>query len=374
MNVFKSIKPYIDKKLIYLTIGFYSAFSLFSLLKMIYFKSTGVRFGDQTWSFMFFESYFVDYVIVILFMSIALIITKQLIIKKYKLIFIILTHLVLSILLGLTIFFSLFFVQNLTGSINSDVTFSQVFHYYMNVIDLNFLIYFSLVVITHIYINQKEIKKIKLDEVKLRESLAKNKLQALKSQIQPHFLFNTLNNIVSLIDIDKNKSKSILVDLSDLLREMIDNRNDNLWELKEELYIVDKYLDILKVRFSDDIKIIKNIDNETTNALIPSMLIQTLIENAIKHGYSSKNTQLTIQIISKKSKDKLKIIVKNNGESIEEPIQKTINNGSGLTNLIERMKIIYQTDFLFKISNISDEVVAETVIPFIIAEYKIHRN
>lgn len=370
MKALKKIKPYIDKRLIGLTTAFYGAFTFLALLKMAYFKITTDRFERLTWSFMFFQIYLVDYIFVILFMSIVLFITKYLIVNKVRLIYIIIIHLLFSFLFGIVIFSAVHFVQTLTNSSNGDLTVIKIFHNYMSVLDLNFLIYFSLVVITHVYIGQQEIKKIKLEEVSLRERLTKNKLQALKSQIQPHFLFNTLNNILSLIDIDKSKSKSMVVDLSNLLRELIDNRNDNLWELKEEFFVVDKYLDIIKIRFSDDIKIIKNIDKNVMNAFVPNMLIQILVENAIKHGYSPNNTQLTIEIIVEKIKDKLVIVVKNNGKKIEEPIQRTINFGSGLTNLIERMKILYQSNFKFNISNQDNKVVAETVIPYIIPSIK----
>ena len=170
MNILKQLKFYLDKKLLYLVIGFYSVFTLFSLSKMIYFKSTGDRFSNKTWSFMFFEIYLIDYLLVIFFMSFVLIITKYIVQKQWQWTKVVLIHLILSILLGLFIFFGIVSIQYLIGTDSAQVFgLKTVIYYYMNVIDLNFLIYFSLAGIIHTYyyftkFNEKEVQEKFLKE------------------------------------------------------------------------------------------------------------------------------------------------------------------------------------------------------------------
>jgi len=372
MKIINKLKPYADKQLFVIIIGFYTAFTFVGLLKLIYFKSIGERFVDNTWSYMFFEIYFLDYILVILFMSIVSMITKYMVVNGMKWHKIIIAHLFLSVSLGFFIFYSIALVQTLLGSVAyQDLTIERVLYFYMNVLDLNFLIYFSIVVITHIYLNRKQLKENHLQKLQLTQNLAEAKIKILHSQIQPHFLFNTLNNIQTLIDIDKEKSKSMLVDLSDLLRMVIDYKNENLSELQDELSLLDKFLGIVKIRFSKDLKIHKNIEDDLENILVPSMLLQIIFENAIKHGYSEENLQLTVWLTIKKVNDKLLIIVENNGKLLTDTLEENINNGLGIKNIQARLNLLYPNNFDFKISNNSNHVCVQIMLPISIAEYQI---
>lgn len=372
MKFFSKIKPYLDKQLFLITICFYSAFTFFALLKMVYFKSVGERFVNNTWSFMFFETYFTDYMLVIFFMSIVTIITKFLVLNQYKRHIIVFVHLFLSIFLGFFIFFGLVCIQKIFGSNQiPDLTFERVAYFYMNVLDLNFLIYFSIVVITHIYLAKKQLKETHLQKIQLTQNLAQAKIKVLHSQIQPHFLFNALNNIQALIDIDKEKSKSMLVDLSDLLRLIIDYKNENLTELQDELLILDKYLGIIKIRFSNDFEVEKKIEKNLENALIPSMLLQIIFENAIKHGYSPKNLKLKVLLNIKKVEDKLQILVENNGKPITGLLDDHLNKGLGLKNICARLKSLYEENYTFEIDNGKSGVFVKILIPLKMAEYRL---
>ncbi|WP_439339246.1 sensor histidine kinase [Thalassobellus citreus] len=339
---------------------------------MIYFKSIGDRFVNDTWSYMFFQTYFIDYMLVIFFMSIVSIITKYLVVNHYKWSTIVTTHLLLSFSLGLFIFFGLVVTQTLLGSSSvQNLTFSKIIYYYINVLDLNFLIYLSIVVITHIYLNKKLLKENHIQKIELIKKLEQAKMEVLQSQIHPHFLFNTLNNIHTLIDIDGNKSKSMLVDLSDFLRITLDYKIDNLSELQDELTLLNKYINIIKIRFSKNLEIKQHIDNNLENVLLPTMLLQIIFENAIKHGYSQKNLKLKIVLSVKKINDKLLIIVENNGKPFPGTFNENLKKGLGLKNIHDRLQMLFKDNFSFNITNENKYVIVKIMLPITITEYSL---
>src|SRR4029079_15069615 len=113
------------------------------------------------------------------------------------------------------------------------------------------------------------------------------RLAALSSQINPHFLFNTLNSVASLIRLDPDQARQVVYKLSKILRRLL-RQQDNLTTLGEELSFIDDYLAIEMVRFGDKLRFVKEVEPETLDLLVPSMLLQPLVENSIKHGLASK--------------------------------------------------------------------------------------
>lgn len=370
MTVIKRIIKYLDKKLLLLIVGFYTAFTIFSLAKMIYFKSIGDRFTSTSWSYMFFKMHLLDYILVIFFMSIVLVITKYMVEKKMKWMVIFSIHLVLSLLLGFFIFYGILILQTLIGTPSaSNITFEKVIYAYMNVIDLNFLVYFSIVGIMHTYYYLTKVNESEIQKVYLKDRLLQTKIKMLQSQIKPHFLFNTLHSIYSLMDGDKKKSQNMLTDLSELLRGIIDHKDENLITLQEELQLLDKYFRITKIRFSDDLIINLNIGGNLDNALVPNMLLQPIVENSIKHGYTLGKTVFTIEVSILKKQNSLIFTIKNNGKPLTNPLDKIVEEGTGITNIIERLKILYNTNYSFNVFNNELGVTTEISIPYKIAKY-----
>jgi len=232
--------------------------------------------------------------------------------------------------------------------------------------DHNFLIYFALVAITYAYYTFDRIKDFETNQAILRTELSDAKLKSLKSHLQPHFLFNTLNSIFTLIDHDKDKSKEMIVDLSDVLREIVVKNRNNKIELQEELSIIDKYLNILKIRFENQLKIKKSISPNLELALIPTLAIQQLIENAVKHGYSKNHKELTLELDISKKNNHLTIEISNNGKLLDKEFQTLLKKGNGLNNLNERLIVLYNNDFLFELSNDlqNNKVLSRLEIPF----------
>ena len=198
-------------------------------------------------------------------------------------------------------------------------------------------------------------------------------MKVLTEKLHPHFLFNTLNTIFSLIDINKKKAQNTIVDLSDLLREIIDLKEDNLITLDQELSLLKKYLDIKSIRFYDHLNINLDIEDGIENALIPSTIIQPLVENSIKHGYSLNHPQLDIDISIYKKEKNLVIIIKNNGKKLETSLKNLQKQGIGIKNTIERLQILYKKKFEFILENIPDNngVITKITIPYRLSEAKI---
>ncbi|WP_298754987.1 histidine kinase [uncultured Psychroserpens sp.] len=230
----------------------------------------------------------------------------------------------------------------------------------------NVMIYFSMLGIIYVYYYLIRIKTIEQQKVKLETQLVHSKLNMLKAQLNPHFVFNTLNSISSLIDIDKEKSQDMITDFGDLFRDILDLGNKNLISLKQELDMLKKYIDIISIRFSDHLSFEEVIDNELEEALVPVMLLQPIIENSIKHGYSYNSTELSVILRIFKDSQYLHIEVQNDGQPLQQPFNDTIVTGMGIKNIEDRLKTLYKDNFSFKVENIKDNQGVKTsiMIPF----------
>ncbi len=192
-------------------------------------------------------------------------------------------------------------------------------------------------------------------EIKLAEQevlVVKARLDALANQINPHFLFNTLNSISSLIRTNPTKARAIVIKLSHILRKLLQG-HENFISLREELEFIDNYLDIEVIRFGKDkLRIEKSIDSETLGFMIPSMILQPIIENSIKHGISPKIEGGRILIRSARNKDRICIEVEDDGVGIsEENAPRIYNSGIGISNVIERLKVAYQSEYVFTVNS-----------------------
>jgi len=186
--------------------------------------------------------------------------------------------------------------------------------------------------------------QIKLEE---QEKLLLNaRMEALQNQINPHFLFNTLNSVSSLVRFDPDTARDLIIKLATILRRLL-NSSDAFVPLREELEFIDNYLDIEVVRFGrDKLQILKELDPASLDVMMPSMLLQPLIENSIKHGLASKIDEGRIFIRSRLTDSKLIVEVEDNGVGmgaaalLEKP-SGLGGTGIGLANVAERLKVLY---------------------------------
>ena len=181
-----------------------------------------------------------------------------------------------------------------------------------------------------------------------REILARVHLDALRRQIEPHFLFNSLNSVVSLIREGRNTDAiQVTVELGDLLRRVLDESGRQLVPLFEELDFLGKYLDIQKVRFGDRLGIAIERPSDLAMAQVPALLLQPLAENAIKHGIGRRVEGGRLDIRVARAEDRLTIAVENDGP----PLPPTREDGIGLANIRARLHSLYGEDAALDIAD-----------------------
>jgi two-component system LytT family sensor kinase len=177
------------------------------------------------------------------------------------------------------------------------------------------------------------------------------KMDALASQIHPHFLFNTLASIASLIRSQPETARMLIVKLSGLLRRLL-RSHEHFVTLREELEAIDEYLDIESVRFGPKLRIQKDISPDSLDIVVPSMLLQPLVENSIKHGLSRKIGEGRITIRSLRRGSSVIIEIEDNGLGIsEERLNRAMLGGIGLRNVNERLRVIYGANYAVELKS-----------------------
>jgi two-component system LytT family sensor kinase len=184
-------------------------------------------------------------------------------------------------------------------------------------------------------------RKLELQQLSLNEA----RLAALSRQINPHFLFNTLNSVASLIRQNPEQARQVVYKLSKILRRLL-RQPENLTPLREELSFIDDYLAIEMVRFGDKLRFVREIDPATIDLLVPSMLLQPLVENSIRHGLANKVDGGIIRVRSRLSDGRLQILVEDDGVGIPEAkLARLFEQGIGVSNVNERLKVLFGEDY-----------------------------
>lgn len=200
-------------------------------------------------------------------------------------------------------------------------------------------------------------RKNEIEKLELRAALQEAELAILKNQVNPHFLFNALNNIRSLILSDPEKARKMITHISELLRYSIQFNASEKVSLSQELEIVKDYLQLESVQFNDRLSYDFQIDEDTLQVKIPPMAIQLLVENAIKHGISQLSAGGNINIAASMQDDHLSIEVTNTGQLQ----QKGKREGIGLKNLIERLQILFGQFADLKLENSGNKTVTASL-------------
>lgn len=193
----------------------------------------------------------------------------------------------------------------------------------------------------------RKYRERELATSKLEARLAQSRLQVLKMQLHPHFLFNTLNAISELIYKDSESAERMIGDLSDLLRMSFENLEVQEISLKQELEFLRKYLEIEQMRFHDRLRIEMNISPETLDASVPNMILQPLVENAIKHGLAPRSEGGEIQIGAVRTNGSLELSVSDNGIGVPFNDLENLPEGVGLSNTRRRLKHLYGENHKF---------------------------
>jgi two-component system LytT family sensor kinase len=200
---------------------------------------------------------------------------------------------------------------------------------------------FAVTIPLKIWNNTRNEKKLEEQERLLVEA----RLAALTSQINPHFLFNTLNSVSSLIRTDPNQARLMVFKLSKVLRRLL-RKHENFSALRDELSFIEDYLSIEVVRFGEKLRFEKDVAEDTLDMLVPSMLLQPLVENCIKHGLSSKVEGGTIRIRTERRESRLHLLVEDDGVGIPEAkLASLLDRGIGVSNVNERLKVLFGNEY-----------------------------
>jgi two-component system LytT family sensor kinase len=209
-------------------------------------------------------------------------------------------------------------------------------------------------------------KKKEIESLIWEAAVKDYELKTLKSQLNPHFMFNAMNSIRALIEEDPESAKVAITKLSNILRYSLQMERMERVPLEDEVETVKNYLDLERIRFEDRLKYKFDIDRSTQKIEIPPMMIQTLIENGIKHGIAKRTEggeiQLTSKLLSNASGQKLKIEIRNSGNFSEEQLKNS--SGFGVSNTKHRLNLLFGENANFTIQNENgNTVLAEVEIP-----------
>jgi two-component system LytT family sensor kinase len=192
------------------------------------------------------------------------------------------------------------------------------------------------------------------NEMKLEQQkslLMEARLQALTSQINPHFLFNTLNSVSSLIRTNPEQARLMILKLSRILRRLL-RKHEHLSPLRDELDFIDDYLSIEQIRFGGKLRFEKQIEHGAMDMLVPSMLLQPLIENCIKHGISGKVEGGTIVLRARRERSTLYLSVQDDGAGISpDRLSNLMTSGIGVSNVSERLKVLFGDEGVLRIES-----------------------
>jgi uncharacterized membrane-anchored protein YhcB (DUF1043 family) len=228
------------------------------------------------------------------------------------------------------------------------------------------MLYGTILLVSHLRDSRERLARQQTESARLNEQLSKAQLNALRRQIEPHFLFNTLNAIAGLVREKRNDAAvGMIVGLSDFLRRVVEDSDRHQVPLGEELEFAQKYLDIQKLRFAERLQVSVEVPMELFPAQVPSLILQPMVENAVKHGIAKRVQGGAIRIAASRSNGTLTLSVYNDGPSLPAGWEKT-RSGVGISNVRTRLQNLYGDEFALSMQNQDPGGVEVSVsVPFV---------
>jgi len=223
------------------------------------------------------------------------------------------------------------------------ITWALIFGYFFNL--SKYVLLWALTY--HLFRYWEQLIEVDKERYRLEAAMKENEYHNLKTQLNPHFLFNSLNSIRSLIDINPALSKTAIEQLSGLLRSSLYTGQNKTISLNDEIKTVKDYLAIETIRFDERLQTVFDIKPDTLELKVPPMMLQTLVENAVKHGISGLKSGGVVHIQTYKENNYLIIEIRNTGYYQPNPMKQ----GIGLRNTIDRLRILYGDKARFSINN-----------------------
>jgi sensor histidine kinase YesM len=240
--------------------------------------------------------------------------------------------------------------------------------HYLSFLDSSFpwriacgMFYYSLfILVYYVVVYYQDIQSKTKEEANLKTLIKEVELNALKNQINPHFLFNSLNSVSSLTITSPEKAQEMIIKLSEYLRYSLSNKEQQITTLKTELENIKLYLEIEKIRFGDRLNFQFNCEEDILNTRIPAMILQPLFENAIKHGVYESVDTIQVVLDGELLDDKLQLVLKND---FDPEAKKTKGEGIGLKNTRERLFLIYKKNDILMMNKTESQFTINLKIP-----------
>lgn len=233
-------------------------------------------------------------------------------------------------------------------------------HYF----DWEMVTYWAIVGLSHALIYYRESRGRAVRTAQLEMKLAEAQLTTLQQQLQPHFLFNTLHSISALMHRDVEAADRMLTRLSDLLRVTLENLGQSEISLQTELDFLDKYLQIEQTRFLDRLTVRFDVQPDALDTRVPCLLLQPLVENAIKHGVAKKAGNGHIDISARRDGDKLVIEVRDDGVGLSEDALTALQKGIGVSTTRARLQHLFGADFRFEFHRLQEGLAVLVAVPW----------
>ncbi|HEV3236548.1 MAG TPA: histidine kinase [Gemmataceae bacterium] len=234
----------------------------------------------------------------------------------------------------------------------------------LNKMHLYLFVYWAIIGLSHSLEYYRKLRERELQATRLQGQLAQAQLQVLKMQLHPHFLFNTLNTISALIHQDVEVADQMIARLGEMLRATLENSGTQLVPLRQELDFIQAYLEIEKARLGDRLVVRLDMDPDVSDALVPNLILQPLVENAIRHGIAPFSKQGKIVVEARREADHLLVEISDNGPGLAANNKASSRVGVGLANTRARLEQLYPTSHRFNIVNGTNSgLIVSLVIP-----------
>ncbi len=230
--------------------------------------------------------------------------------------------------------------------------------------DWEMMTYWAIAGLSHAVLYYRESRARALRTAQLETKLIEAQMRTLQQQLQPHFLFNTLHAISALMHRDVDAADRTLIRLSDLLRMTLENLGEQQVTLKTELDFLTKYLEIEQTRFADRLSVHFDVQPEALDVLVPTLLVQPIVENAIKHGISRKKGPGHITISAHAVHDKLCIEVRDDGVGLSETALNALHKGIGVSTTRARLQHQYGADYRFEFHRLAQGLAVVVAVPW----------
>lgn len=339
---------FLDKKLIqFVTIAYLLAY-LVDFFSALLLQAYGIS-SDRSLSALL-GLYLLGFVIKFVYIIGAIWMASQLIYRNVKPTWSLLIHLLAAIMLSFyTAFFTLLVNRSFFGG-EIQVSMESVIIRGLNGLSFNFFIYLSILGIVYAYYFLHRNRKVELERERLKGMMLDAKINALQSQLQPHFLFNAMNDISSLMRLNVERAQDAIADLSLLLRKTLQIKDYKTITLSKELDLLSSYMNIEILRYGDKLQYTQEISLDTSAVLVPPLMLQPFVENCIKHGFGLGYEYLRIEVLVRKRESVIQFEIRNNGVPIQS--ESDLIFGNGISNVLSRLETLYPNRYAFSLENV----------------------